>query len=79
MSEEVNVLREFIDWELEFMIVVFEIIVGVFKDGIKRERIFLIEEDYSFKKKFIKKFKLCREFYGLWKCENFKKMIVNER
>lgn len=44
-----KVLREFIDWELEFMIIVFDMIVVVFEDGIKRDGIFLVEEENSFK------------------------------
>ena len=50
-SEDVNALREFIDRESEFMTVTSETIAGVLKDGTKRERTFLTEEDHSSKKK----------------------------
>ena len=53
-------------------------IAGVLKDGAKREKTFLTEEDHSSKKKPTKKCKLCREHHGLWKCENLK-MTANER
>ena len=78
-SEDVKALKEFIDRESEFMTAASETIAGVLKDGTKRERTFLTEEDHSFKKKPTKKCKLCREHHGLWKCENFKKMTANER
>ena len=38
-SEDINVLREFIDWESEFMTAASEIIAGVLKDGTKRENL----------------------------------------
>ena len=78
-SEDVNALREFIDRESEFMMAASETKAGVLKDGTKRERTFLTEEDHSSKKKPTKKCKLCREHHGLWECENFKKMTANER
>lgn len=49
--EDVNALREFIDRESEFMTTASETIAGVLKDGTKRERTFLTEEDHSSKKK----------------------------
>ena len=65
--------------ESEFMTTASETIAGVLKDGTKRERTFLTEEDHSFKKKPTRKCKLCKEQHGLWKCENFKEMTANER
>ena len=48
-------LREFIDRESEFMTAASETITGVLKDGTKRERTSLTEEDHSSKKKPTKK------------------------
>ena len=74
-----NALREFIDRESEFMTTASETIAGVLKDGTKRERIFLTDEDHSSRKKRTRKCELCKEHHGLWKCENFKKMTANDR
>ena len=78
-SEDVNALREFIDRESEFMTTASETIAGVLKDGTKRERTFLTDEDHSSRKKHTRKCELCKKHHGLWKCENFKKMTANDR
>ena len=74
-----NALREFIDRASEFITTASETIAAVLKDGTKRERTFLTDEDHSSKKKPTRKCKLCKEQHGLWKCENFKEMTANER
>ena len=78
-SEGVNALREFIDRESELITTASETIAGVLKDGMKRERTFLTDEDHSSRKKHTSKCELCKEHHGLWKCENFKKLTANDR
>ena len=73
-----NLLAKYKQWS-EFMTTASETIAGVLKDGTKRERTFLTDEDHSSRKKLTRKCELCKEHHGLWKCENFKKMTANDR
>ena len=64
-SESVTALREFVDRESEFMTIASETIVGAIKDGPKRERTFLAE-DQSSKRKPVRKCKVCKRPHSLW-------------
>ena len=76
--EDVKTLKEFIDREPEFLTTASEAIAGVLS-GSKKERTLFAKEDPDPKKKHAKKCKVCKESHGLWTCENFKKMSVDER
>ena len=56
-----------------------ETIVGVLKDGTKKERTFLAEEDPKPKQKHVKTCKVCKEPHSVWNCKGFKQMTVNNR
>lgn len=55
-----------------------ETITSVLKDGIKRERTFLTEEDLTQEKTY-KEVQIVYRAHGLWKSENFKMMTANDR
>ena len=77
-GESVTAMREFVDRESEFMTTASEIIVGAIKDGPKRERTF-IAEDQSSKRQRVRKCKVCKGPHSLWNCEGFKRLAVSNR
>ena len=77
-TEDVKTLREFIGTESEFLTTASETIAGVLS-GSKRERALFAKEDPDPNKKHLTKCRICKESHGLWTCENFKKMSVNDR
>ena len=60
------------------MTIASETIIGTIKDGPKRERTFL-DEDQSSKRKPVRKYKVCKGPHSLWNCEGFKRLAVRNR
>ena len=81
-------LREFIDRESEFLTTASEIIIGVGKSSVKQSRPSAVGRTYVTqerptisgpRRRDIKKCKLCNLPHGLWACDSFRKMTVNQR
>ena len=84
----VQTLREFIDRESEFLTTASEIITGVGKSSVKQlkpsavGRTYVTQERPTIsgpRRRDIKKCKLCNHPHGLWACDSFRKMTVNQR
>ena len=83
----VQTLREFIDRESEFLTTASEIIIGVGKSSVKQSKPSAVGRTYvtqerptiSGPRRREKKCKLCNHPHGLWACDSFRKMKVNQR
>ena len=85
-TENVSMLREFIDRESEFLTTASETISGVLKESPKKERnsptagsSFVTRDSPLDKKKPSQACKVCNGQHGIWSCESFKRMTVPKR